>query len=350
MSAPPPRAIAVTGSSGFIGSKLLERLERAPGLHKLVAFDTAPLTAPIHNIAAYRQDVSEPVDEQLTQHRVETLVHLAYTRYEGARQRQPAELRARNLAALRGVLESCQRAHIGHLVYLSSAAVYGARPDLPVPVTEDDATPEAPQWAAAYDQQQAELLLREFQQSEPGIRITVLRCCPVLGMRGGAYPPPALFAGRLLSPNHQAPLQFLYDEDLARVICAVTLRRIPGLFNVAGPGVVYPQEAARIIGRRAPILPGFLADGLLRLGWDLRLQHAVSRDDLVALRWPALLSVARLRRVVGCAPRRSALESLQAYVNAHFLFRDFDPDRPTHNLKQLRRRMQRPAPAAPPPP
>ena len=346
----PPRAIAVTGSSGFIGSKLLEHLELVPGLHKLVAFDTAPLTAPIRNIAAYRQDVAEPVDEPLTLHRVETLVHLAYNRYEGDRQRRPAELRESNQAALRGVLESCQRARIGHLIYLSSHAVYGARPGLPFPVTEDDETPLTPELPAAYDQQQAELLLRRFQQEEPEIKVTVLRCCPVLGMSPHTHPPSAVFVGRFLSQDNHAPLQFLYEEDLARVLCSVILRRIPGLFNVAGPGVVYPQEVARIIDSQAKNLPGFLADGLTRLGWKLKLQNAVSRDDLVFLRWPVIMSLARLGRVAGCRPRRSAMETLLAFANAHFLFRDFDPDRPTHNLKQLRRRMERPAPLALPPP
>ena len=71
----PQKVVAVTGSSGHIGAKLLEHLEETPGLGKLVAFDLRPLRAPVHNIAAYRMDVTEGINEELARHGVTTLVH-----------------------------------------------------------------------------------------------------------------------------------------------------------------------------------------------------------------------------------------------------------------------------------
>ena len=72
------KVVAVTGASGYIGTKLLERLEREPGLLKVVAFDIKPLRVPVHNIAFYRKDVSEPIDDELNDQDATSLVHLAF--------------------------------------------------------------------------------------------------------------------------------------------------------------------------------------------------------------------------------------------------------------------------------
>ena len=72
------KAVAVTGASGYIGTRLLSKLEDEEGIRKLVAIDTKPPPAPIKNMAVYRRDVADPIDDILSQHHVSTLVHLAF--------------------------------------------------------------------------------------------------------------------------------------------------------------------------------------------------------------------------------------------------------------------------------
>ena len=45
------KTVAVTGASGYVGTKLLERLEQEAAFKKLVAFDVKPLPLPIHNLS-----------------------------------------------------------------------------------------------------------------------------------------------------------------------------------------------------------------------------------------------------------------------------------------------------------
>jgi len=50
------KIVAVTGASGYIGSRLLRQLEEE-NLERLVAIDINPPPLPIHNVAVYRRDV-----------------------------------------------------------------------------------------------------------------------------------------------------------------------------------------------------------------------------------------------------------------------------------------------------
>ncbi len=106
------KVVAVTGASGYIGSTLLQRLETEPDLRKMVAFDTKPLAAPIHNIAADRRDVSGHIHDELSEQRVTTLVHLAFNSRRGESRREVVAIREENLDTLRAVLESCVRARV----------------------------------------------------------------------------------------------------------------------------------------------------------------------------------------------------------------------------------------------
>ena len=137
-----PKSVAVTGASGYVGARLLRKLEDEEGINNLVAFDNLPPVAPIRNMAAYRVDVTKPIDDALAHHNVSTLVHLAFIPRRGRNRREVESIRQTNLDALSAVLESCARAGVNHIVYLSSHTVYGAHADNPIPLT--DAAPLRP--------------------------------------------------------------------------------------------------------------------------------------------------------------------------------------------------------------
>ncbi len=307
----PRKVVAVTGSSGQIGSKLLEHLEEAPGFGKLVAFDTRPLRAPIHNIAAIRHDVSTPIHEELSFRRATTLVHLAFEWKAGLRRREANAMSERNAAMLKEVLESCERAGIEHVIYVSSHSVYGARADNPLPLHEDSPLRPATGFPYAQDNYRAEQALAEFAEKHPDIKLTIFRSCLALGtMTPMGMLREFYFPGWVGPSDHNPPLQFVYDDDLARVIHLAIIEGMEGVFNVAGRGVAFLRELSDTVRTRRLLLPAALVYPLKRLtgGSSVAYSHFLDR-------WPIIMSTARLQSTAGYRSRHSAIQSLAALAS-----------------------------------
>ena len=316
------KAVAITGASGYIGSRLLRRLEDEEGIRKLVAIDVHSPTEPIHNMAAYRMDVAEPIDSALLAHRVTTLVHLAFITQPGRNRREVNSIRQTNLDTLRSVLESCVRAGVNHVVYLSSYTVYGAHPDNPIPITDSAPLRPLPDFAYGYDKYLSEQILQEFQEQHPDIAVTILRSCVVLGPSANNYVAKAFFRPWLLGVwNHNPPMQFVYEDDLARVLTIVVQQRLAGVFNVAGDGVVFYREIAEMIGSRLLMLPAFLAVSLTQLTWNLRIQVDSPGAGMALVKYPIVLSTGKLHEVTGYRFWHTSLETLTAFTNANLVDR-----------------------------
>ncbi|PKB81361.1 MAG: hypothetical protein BZY88_06650 [SAR202 cluster bacterium Io17-Chloro-G9] len=314
------KVVAVTGASGYIGANLLRHLEEHGNLDKLVAIDNRPLPFPVHNIVAYRRDVTDSISDALADNSVSAMVHLAFNSQRGRNRREVNEIRGANLQALRGVLESCARARVQHVIYLSSHTVYGARPGNPIPLTVRSPLRAPADFPDGYDKFLSEQVIQEFSEHQGDTKVTVLRSCMVLGPTASGSSTQAFFRHWLLEvENHNPPLQFLYEEDLARILNIFIDRGIPGIFNVAGDGVVFYREMASMIKSRLVSLPSFLAYPLVQMTWNLHLQRHSTASGLNQVRYPMVMSTGPLRQATGYKFWHTSMETLTAYANSNLL-------------------------------
>ena len=305
------KVVAITGSSGQIGAKLLEHLEDTPGLGKLVAFDTRPMREPVHNIASFRKDVTTGIHEELLRMGATTVVHLAFRWKSGLRRREAATLSERNEKALRSVLDSCRRARVRHIIYLSSHTVYGARPDNPLPLHEDSPLRPSEGFPYAQDNYLAEKLLQEFAEEEPDIKLTIFRSCPALGaMSDTEILKEFYFPGWVGSSGHNPPLQFVYEDDLARVMCRAIMEEHTGVFNVAGNGVCFLRELSQSVQSRRAILPATVAHPLKRVTGGAFVAYSHYLD-----RWPIIMGTGKLTRITGYRFRHTASQAVAALAS-----------------------------------
>lgn len=308
--------VAVTGASGYVGSRLLRELEREESLSKVVAIDTRPLPAPYHNVAAERIDVTEPLDDAFREHEVDTVVHLAFSFRSSRSRGEAVRARQENLRGVGSVLEACLEAKVRKLIYLSSHTVYGAWTDNPVPITED--APLRPTEAFQYCQDKAlcEGEIQRFARENPQVCVTVLRCCVVMGPNADNFVTRALFKPLLLGVRgYDPPLQLVHENDLAKLLYQLVMEPHGGTFNVAGEGVVFYSELARISRRRLVSLPAAVAYPLTQMAWNLGVQKDSPSVGLNFVRYAMILSTGQLKKETGFRFYYTSEDALRSYVS-----------------------------------
>jgi nucleoside-diphosphate-sugar epimerase len=161
------------------------------------------------------------------------------------------------------------------VVVVSSALVYGAWDDNPVPLTEEAPLrprPESPQ-AVAY----CELERVAAERRRPGVTVAVLRPTVCVDperpgpRRSGTsrWLERSLWHARSLTAvGEDRPAQFLHIDDLARAVEHARLHRLDGAVNVAPPGWLSAQEQLDLVGSPVALrVPGRFRRAVVGLRW-----------------------------------------------------------------------------------
>lgn len=177
--------ILVTGGAGFIGSHLLQLLQGQQGV-EVVAYDNLSSGRGEHvpkGIRLVEGDVrdAEGLARLFASEGFDSVVHLAAQTMVPYSLSHPEEDCQINLLGLINILECCRKHAVKHIVFSSSAAVYGD--NLNIPLHEE----EKPMPTSAYGitKMASEHYLRMYHDLY-GLNTTVLRFANVYGERQGA--------------------------------------------------------------------------------------------------------------------------------------------------------------------
>jgi nucleoside-diphosphate-sugar epimerase len=259
-------SVAVTGVSGFIGQRLLPLLDASPNVTRIVGLDVQDPARRARKLSFHRADILNADLAPYLQN-VDTLVHLAAI--VGPIPDEQLMTRV-NCDGTRRVLDAAGRAGVTRVIRLSSAAVYGAWENNPLPLTEDAVLRPNPGYLPAVLDAECERLIAAWVAAREGRVGTRLRVAPVVG--AGAR---SLFAaaanGRppisIRGPN--APVQVVHVDDVAGALLLAIEKRLAGVYNVAPDGWLAPEEAAALQPRRhLPGLPLEAAERVLQLAWS----------------------------------------------------------------------------------
>lgn len=304
--------VAVIGAASPVGQALLERLDADPGVDVILGIDVAEPQMPVAKLEVRLADVRDPV-LSVALEGADVVVHAGIDEHPDT---DDDTRFARNVHGTRNVLEAVAKVGAVRYVQLSSAGVYGAHPDNPVPLTESARLRANPDCAIAYHHLLAEELVGEFAAAHAAVRVVVLRPATVLGPGVDHVVARHLQGPRLLTiAGQEPPLQFVHVDDVAAALHLAATGDLEGAYNVAAEGWLASDEVSRVLGRRRTAVPETVAFGVTRGLWA---RHLVSVPPgwLHYLVHPLVVSAARLKSA-GWAPTRSNRETLREHAAEH---------------------------------
>lgn len=204
---------------------------------------------------------------------VDVLVHLAWDPdLDASLATQPAARRTRSLEQLRTLATAAAAAGVGDMVLVTSAMVFGARVDNPVPIPEDSALRAPDTEGLVADLLAVERELAALARAHPGLRTTLVRPAALVGPGVDTMITRHFEAPRLLTLRGTSPTwTFCHVEDLASAIRTVAHHHdAPPQVCVGSWGWLSQAEVEEISGmRRVELSEGSAhsaADRLHRLG------------------------------------------------------------------------------------
>jgi len=242
--------------------------------------------------------------------RIDTLVHLA------ALVDSPHDARSiheTNVIGTMNVLVGCAApsSPVRRLVVKSSQAIYGAGPNDPSFFSEDMVNFDRAASGLTRDLLEMEQLVSEFTVRNEGCDATVLR----LGLRVSEGTSLARYLSLPIVPTFAGfdpRLQLMHEDDAVEAIVRATMGRHPGVFNVAGDGVVLLSQAIGVMGGSpAPILPPY-GRWFARLG--LRMFAGVGLPSHLAdiIAFGSVMDCSRLESAFGWKPSYSSRQAMDA--------------------------------------
>jgi nucleoside-diphosphate-sugar epimerase len=230
-----PVSVSISGAESSLGGRVLAALESDPSI--VLPPTSGPIDVVVHlgsgdpdARARRRENVTEGVDRTL------------------------AEAIARDA---------------DHLVFVSSAMVYGAWPNNPVPLTEDAILRPDVNFVYARQLAAAEAMADRWRRQRPGRTVAVLRPVVSMAADGSSHLARSLAAGLGERFGEDDPAaQFLHLDDLAAAVHLAVRNRLDGVFNVAPDGWIAGDRVRALSGERPRLkLPDRAAEVLAALRW-----------------------------------------------------------------------------------
>jgi len=265
------RRVLVTGLGTFWGGRVAQQLEKDPDVDVIVGLDRKEPEVELERTEYVRSDEGYSILSRIVKAtKVDTIVHtFLMVDSTGVGSRTIHEINVigtMNLFAAASAPGSTVR----NVVVKSSTLVYGAAPQDPNMFREEHRRSSPPHTAVERSLLEVEGYVRDFAEDNPHVTVSLLRFSNVLGpdirtpiARALTLPlVPRLF-------GYDPRFQFVHEDDVVRAMLFVLDRQLPGIFNVAGDGVLPWSEVAAICGKRTVPLPPFGFTGFVRspLSW-----------------------------------------------------------------------------------
>lgn len=309
------RRVLLTGLGTFWGARVAQALERDRSVDVIVGLDTREPTVELERTEYIRTDENYSILARIVKAaRIDTIVHTFLV--VDSTMMRPKTMHEINVIGTMNLFAaaSAPGSTVRDVVVKSSSYVYGSSKLDPVWFNEETPRSTTPRTRVEQSLDAVESYVGDFAEDNPHVNVTLLRFSNVLGpdiitpiTKALTLPVvPSIFG---FDPR----LQFVHEDDVVRSILFVLERHLPGIYNVAGDGLIPWSEVAKLCGKSTWPMPPIATEvatwPLRRLGVDLP-------DELLALlRYGRGIDNRRLKRA-GFEYRYTSAGAVKAFVEA----------------------------------
>jgi UDP-glucose 4-epimerase len=300
------KTVVITGIAGRLGRIVARRLHHELGW-KIVGLDRRPMPGRPKDIEHHQVDLRSKKARDVFRD-ADALVHLGVMHDPRAR---PAELYSWNITGTTKLLEYCQAQAVPKVVLLSSANVYGPRPDNPQFLTEDAPLLAAQRFPAMRDLVEIDHLVSTFLWRARELDTVVLRPVHIVGPVHNAPSnylridrPPVLL-------GFDPMVQLVHVLDVAEAIVQALVPGRRGIYNIVGPGEVPLSAILKELGREGRWIPHPIAKPLLSLAFAIGVS-SFPVAELDFIRYVCMVDGRRANAELGFRPRFGLRETIHA--------------------------------------
>lgn len=307
--------IGITGASGYFGQHITAQLEDDPDCERVVGIDIKEPSRSFKKLDYHRLDVRDPgLCDLFKRQKVDTLIHLAFVLNPIHNAREMHDI---DVNGAKNALRAAKASGIKHILFTSSAMVYGAWKDNPEWLTEASPLRGHPTYYYARDKVALEHLCEAFKRENKDVLFTTLRPCLVVGPNVEHFYSKLILRAPVLPviDGRNPRVQFIHEGDLARAYKIVLKKRVGGIFNIVGKGVLRWREVIKLSGKIALPVPSFLIYPMMAILWKLRVPFVEAPPGcLDFIRYPLVASGQKAVTKLGFVPRYSSREAAMAFL------------------------------------
>jgi UDP-glucose 4-epimerase len=305
-------AVLVTGVCGRLGRRLARALHRQC---RVIGLDRRTFPDRPRDVEHHELDLRSARARDVFASGVSAVVHLGVDHDLRA---DSAENHTINMTRMQKLFEHVEHFGIKKVVLLSSANVYGPRPDNPQFLTEDAPLLGAGPFSQIRDLVELDMGSQAYFWRLPEVASVILRPAHILGTVKNA---PSNYLRLAVVPTllgFDPMMQAVHQDDVVRAIMLALKPTVRGIFNIAGPPPVPLSRVLELLERSTVAVPHTMA----RLGVERLFKLRVTSfpaPELDFIRFVCMIDDARARRDLGYAPTHGLVSTLCAVDEERWL-------------------------------
>jgi UDP-glucose 4-epimerase len=223
-----------------------------------------------------------------------------------------AEAHSFNVIGTQKILDLCVRHGVKKVVVLSSASVYGPRPDNSNFLPEETPLMGAERFNDMSDLIELDMYAQSFMWKHPEVETVIVRPVNIVGPTVKNAPSSYLRMPRPVTVMGFDPMiQLVHEEDACRAMVLALKPGLRGVFNVTGPGQVPLSTIMKELGRSPIPIPHPVIRGLARRLFDARMS-SFPPEEVDHIQYLCVVDGSRFVREAGWAPTYSLRDTIRS--------------------------------------